>query len=397
MGSVGTESVNEHRQEVGQAPGVDRSMLVLERRAQAVVRDVSLMDALLERIDPGLRDRLRSVVSNRVATTKAEAIELVAVVADHAGDPASGWAWLHALRTQVDDLLDECVRLLAGAAARTLGLDDGYCELADALIDELVATTPVLHWGSFTIMGRCEQFSRASRMIEVRAPAASIWELPVVVHELGHFVGPMLVTPEGFGAVHPLDELFDAQDDRTEQSWSWMQELFADSFATYVIGPAYGFACCLEVLDPLLSHTPTDSHPPAEQRMRIILATLRASGAERDRWAAERIGETWAQLVAGAGGAEGHAPVDDAPYGDALVRLVAEQLPISRWAGWAAALDERDRLVAGDAPVASGTVARADVVNGAWLARRQDQTRLGIETLGRRAVERLRQLNDGGH
>jgi hypothetical protein len=373
----------------------DATPVVLDRRSRALVRDLTVMEQLLEQVDRGLRDRLRSAVKTRLATTKAEANELVAHVKDVPDDRAGGWAWLHAMQTEVDDLLDECLRLVAGAAARTLEHDDGYCRIADALVDELVATTPVEHWSSFTIMGRSEQYSRASRMIEVRAPASTVWELPVVVHELGHFVGPMLVRQAGFGSEHPLDTLFETCGDGTAVSWSWIQELFADVFAAYVIGPAYGFTCCLEVFDPLLSHLPTDSHPPAEQRMRAILMTLRGAGTENDRWAADRIGESWTALVEVAGGAEGRDPVVDAPYADQLVRLVEDHLPISRWAGWAAALAEEARLTSGASGGASDRPTIADVVNAAWLARLKEPTRRGIDDIGRRAFERIRHLTEG--
>ena len=350
------------------------------------------MELMLDKIDEGLARRVEQTVRTRLATTRAEARELVASIGQ-ADDEVGGWAWLHATQASADDLLDECLRLVTGAAARTLGFEDGYCALADALVDELVASTPTQHWGSFTIMGRSEQYSRASRVIEVRAPATSIWELPTVAHELGHEVGPALVREAGRRTVHPLDALYDELGDGTAESWSWMQELFADVFAAYALGPAYGFACCLEVLDPLLSGVETDTHPPAGQRIGAIATTLRSSGSESDAWAAEQIEARWRRLVEAAGGDDG--PGGDSVYTARLVALVNAHLPISRWDRWGIAQAEKAQFAGAPGIPAANGQGIADVLNGAWLARLGETSRTAIDELGRRAVDRIEQLVKG--
>jgi hypothetical protein len=369
--------------------------VVLERRSRALMRDLSAMEMMLEKMERRFSVRVVQRVRTRIAAVKVDASKLVEYVGEIHNDDARGWAWHHATQTRVDDILEEVLRLVAGAAARTLDLDAGYCDVADALVDELVKTTPVEHWGSFTIMGRSEQYARASRIIEVRAPAMSVWDLPVVAHELGHFVGPSLVREVGLRSKHPLDALFDELGDGTPESWSWMQELFADIFAAYMLGPAYGFSCCLEIFDPVLSHVATDTHPPAEQRMRAIVKTVLGAGSENALWAGKQIQQRWGELVTDAGGADGRDDVTDSPYAERLVSLINDNLPISQWGAWESATAIRSQFEDAGAPGLDTPPAIADMLNAAWLSRLRENTRAGVDALELRVFHHIKNVAKG--
>ena len=357
----------------------------LERRARDLVSDLDATADLLGRMDPRLWERVRVRMTTRLTTARATATDLF----KRACEPdavADRWAELTALTCEVEELLHECSDLLGGAAQRALGLDDGYCELADALADEVVARTTIGHWGSFSVMGRAERYARASRVIEVRFPATMVWQLPVVAHELGHFVGPALVEDVGRRSEHPLDRLFAERGDGSEASWSWLQELFADAFATHLVGPAYAFTMAMVAFDPLTALVPTGTHPAPQHRIELMAAMLEAAEDDGARWAAAQLRERWDGLLSSAEGTEGRAPLGPSVFAEPLVRLVLDHLVVSRWDAWKEA--ERVASLLGSEgrwpPAESPSIAA--LLNGAWRARFASTSRANIDQVGHRAL-----------
>lgn len=126
-------------------------------------------------------------------------------------EPAEQWAELAAAKSACNDLFAEVLALLESAWARQLGLDQGLCALADHLLHDLDAragTGPV--WGRVTTIGTSEFIRYDSAVIRVKFPATSIWNLPIVAHEYGHFVGPRIQRSVKAGAkvdlVQPVQE-----------------------------------------------------------------------------------------------------------------------------------------------------------------------------------------------
>lgn len=374
-------------------PPEDIARNALLAAARDLGRDLRAAQELLNRIDPPLRRR----VQIRMGTHLARGIRQADLALQHAkpggGYAADVWAEVHALRWEVDELLQECLVLVKGSAERELGFDDGYCALADALVDELVARTPVGHWSSFTVVGRNDQYSRASRVIQVRFPATSIWQLALVAHELGHFVGPALVADRGLVTESPLLDLYERIGDGSAESLAWLEELFADAFATRMVGPAYGLTCVFGGFDPLLAELSTPSHPAPQQRVGVVTAMLERAGNEKMDWAAKWLGELWADLVAAGEGAEGRVPVGASPYRDSLVDLVDDLLPISAYDGWGRAADLSTALL-GKGPQPEN-IGLADVLNAAWQARLQTSSPSVVDDIGRKAITLCEQLAKG--
>jgi hypothetical protein len=371
----------------------DTARSVLITMVRDLGRDLRSAKQLLGRIDPQLRRR----VEVRMGTHLERGIRQADQVLDRAkgpDDPADVWADVHALRWETDELLRECLVLVKGSSDRALGLDDGWCSLADALVDELVAQTPVGHWSSFTVVGGSDQYSRASRVIQVRFPPTSIWQLPIVAHELGHFVGPALVADRGLRGEHPLTELGNRVGDGSDESWAWLDELFADAFATRLLGPAYGFTCVMAAFDPLMAEVPTPTHPPAQQRVGVISAMLARAGAEPMPWLAEQMAEIWDELVAVAGGREGRAPGGESPFRDGLAELLDDLLPISAYIRWpqAQAIAAEFR---GESDAGSDDVCLADVLNAAWQARRGTGSPTAIDDIAVQAEKLYRIIANG--
>ncbi|MEP6851748.1 MAG: hypothetical protein ABJA87_03705 [bacterium] len=346
---------------------------VLVSHARGLARDVELARRLVVRLQPREQYRMTTRLETSLEQLAVSASSLLDL-ADSSSAP-DVWADVHALRHDVDALLGECLVLVHGLAEREVDVDEGVCAVADALADELVARTPLGHWDTMTVLGRSEQYARATRVVQVRFPAPTVWDLPVVAHELGHFVGPALSLSAGRRTSHPLEDVWTKLGDGTEQSWSWLQELFADAFAAHVLGPAYGFACVAVAFDPLLALVATSTHPPADQRVQLVADVLSATGDRRSAFAAEQVRQWWAALVEAADGTAGREPVGDPQFTGALVELLQEQLPVSQWADWQAAHAAAERLtepaVQPDRPP---TDSLATVLNGAWQARRRSSS-----------------------
>jgi hypothetical protein len=372
----------------GADPG--REQLTIERRARDLAGDLQSAAKLLSQIDVRLWRRVQVRMGTRLHRMTAEADDLCERIGIAEGDVAAHWAELHALSAEADLLLQECADLLAGAAQRAAGFDDGYCALADRLADELVERTTVGHWGSFSVMGHVERYARASRVIQVRFPTTSIWPLPIVAHELGHFVGPALVDEIGPYSVHPLDQMFRELAQNAEASWAWLQELFADAFAVHVLGPAYAFTAAMVVLDPLLAFLASATHPAPQQRIELMGAVLEARGDAQGTWAAAEVRDCWNALVRSSEGAQGREPVSASPFSEPIVGLLREHLAVSEW-------DEAEpaELVAryledkADAiPPERASVAA--ILNGAWRARLRAASRAAVDTIGHRALTMAR-------
>jgi hypothetical protein len=229
----------------------------------------------------------------------------------------------------------------------------------------------------------------------VRFPPSSIWQLPMVAHELGHFVGPALVADRGLRSSNPLADLGARLGDGSEQSWAWLEELFADAFATRLLGPAYGFACVLGAFDPLLAEVPTASHPAAQQRVGVITAMLDRVGIEPMPWFAERIKAIWDELVAASDGQEGRSPVGSSPFSVGLVDLLDDLLPISAYANWSRAEAIAERFL-GEGAAEVGNHSLADVLNAAWQARLNSAALGGVDDVGVQAEEMCRRIANGG-
>jgi hypothetical protein len=189
-----------------------------------------------------------------------------------AGPPPGGsWNWLGDLESDVSRLAQEAMSLLGGVNIRQRGLDGGLCQMADALVasvsDQLQLAPPP------TIPAPEEFIDLLSDVIRVRYPGGSVWDLPVVVHELGHYVAHRLGAGGPRGAV--VDGLLCREQAKLPANLgAFAEELFADTFATYVAGPAYGYSCLIRRLAPLDVNKDGSLHPATNKRATAIAATL---------------------------------------------------------------------------------------------------------------------------
>jgi hypothetical protein len=330
------------------------------------------------------------------------------------------WRDLIEERTRCEALFRECLACMQGASVRRAGLDGGLCHLADALLHHLGSLGDRIRWDRFTILADGEAFAGMAEIIRLRFPETGVWNLPVVAHEFGHFVGPELETRDVRGvSSHPFQEVLERE--ANGDGWivgraarppaarirAFLHEFFADVFATYALGPAYACTCVFLRLDPVDADREGATHPSALRRAHAIFRTLEAMDAAEGglvpTYAAvtAALRATWARTLAGAGhpgvavDAEHAARLD--PFLDELYAMLRRELPTLRYGrpAWLRA----ERLAAGmdpdrGSPALTAVDTIPDVLNAAWLARldaaSQDPYRVG--RIGERALDACRTL-----
>ncbi len=360
----------------------------LQRRRRELERSLQALGGTLAPLvaeSAELIDKLRPIVT-------AETERLKERLSRIDGTPPQQWSQLVTLTADVERLAAEVLAFVGGVAARAADLDGGLCEMADRLIDE-TARPLLVNYHAITLPAAGEYIDVLSEVIRVRYPGDRIWDLPFALHELGHF----LVT-----RFHPAQNVkipeqaqgedTPAQIIRREQTvgervvpylGAYAEEVWADTFAAYVCGPAYALAA-LTRFDPAVAHThPSPTHPAATMRAAAILATLEHS---QEAW--QRGGSTagslrplialatsvW-QARLRAVGVDTEADTEPAAkmreqgarLAGEFVQLLDRQSVAARYVNARAAGYVRGWLVGGGACPAQCSL--LDVLNGAWWAR----------------------------
>jgi hypothetical protein len=290
---------------------------------------------------------------------------------------AQRWPIMRDVGLAADRLASDALAFFGGAAVRRLGLDDGACDIADALLQQIAKQVRV-EQTFVTLPSSGEYIDILSEVVRIRYPGDGIWDLPVAIHEFGHFLLPRF----GVRCGRPAQTIIDRAP--TKQLASFAEELWCDVFATYVGGPAYGFSLAAR-LDPTRPHKDLPTHPSAATRMAAVMHTIaalqeawqrkrRATGSlaelsaavwtlwtERVESTGQQVGPNDAERERGAGLATQVVPLLDADEGCLSARF-----------------DDATESSAVDAALDSGTSldpARSmlAVINGGWMARRRQE------------------------
>lgn len=367
---------------------------VLEDRVRRIKRDLAAVGEAVDAIPEALRARLAGALGNEIARERQDIDGGLSVpLREKAIHPADAWALLHAREIEVAALLEEAQALVAGAALRDPpdsprrrpAAADGQpswdaCAVADALLDELASRALDARWPSFTVPGMAESFLYSSRLIQVRFPRPTVWDLAATAHELGHYAARTLTEFSGGRTRNLADDLHAELDADDEASWPWLEELFADVFAAWVVGPAYQLTCVTLGFDPLEASIGTATHPPGSARVQAISVALAADDDDGVRWLAHETAALWDRLV-DVCEAE-RAPDLGVPdsWPEKVVRLLADRLPYGRYSTFT----EAERL-SSDLGTPGADTTLADAVNAAWLARIGAPSSVGADEVGHRA------------
>jgi hypothetical protein len=147
-------------------------------------------------------------------------------------------------------------------------LDNGLCQVADHLLKQF-AQLVTLQIPQITTMAEAEFYGTASRVIRLRYPAKSIWDLPVLAHEFAHSFGPLWTTGCG-NIVHPRESFLR---NPALGSPALLDEYFSDLLATFILGPAYVCTCIVDRFIPTIDRD-GPKHPAHTKRAWWILKGL---------------------------------------------------------------------------------------------------------------------------
>jgi hypothetical protein len=288
----------------------------------------------------------------------------------------------------LDQLFAEFLPVIEGALVRAADLDNGLCRLAQHLLDDLGAVT--VPWNRIVIPAPREATSNRSWVVGLPILDTSRWFLPIMVHELGHFAATRLEDQysrllgaqllEGSWRERP--ELASLGAEAFESlTYRHAQELFADVFAAYCVGPAFAASLLTRAI-PAGAWQSRQDYPSWGARLRAVLRTLNQLNAAlpeaRDdlSWVTDWIAEDWvtAQEAAGYQEAPGkvRAAVDALTDGAIeVMRLTTGSRALFQGKG---VLEIGELLRQGIPPC--GEADLRTVLNAAWAERLRDYDRV---------------------
>jgi hypothetical protein len=199
-------------------------------------------------------------LTSDIVKNKARELDDVPSTTDPNGNPKAA-SELLALVSSIQPLWAEHIEAVAGLVLRDDRFDFGLSKYCDQIVD-LCRKTPFALKKTLNVLGRDQAILKdVNWAVFLRFPAWTIWALSLIAHEFWHAASREL--PNSKGLAQRLGKFAN-----WAQTWNdpIMQDCLADAFGTYVIGPAYAFACVLLILD---ANSPTD-----QLRAGTIFATI---------------------------------------------------------------------------------------------------------------------------
>jgi hypothetical protein len=220
-----------------------------------------------------------------------------------AAEPARpDWPKIATLEGAALPLQHEALGFLGGLLLRYHGLDvediargiqgPALGDLASALLTSYQVHTGV-KWGGLVVLGSDPFLASWTDIIQVRFLDWSPWNLPLMAHEFGHLVA----------RDNTEFQVFKKKKTFPGESERWVEEIFADVFATYMAGPALACSAILLQFAPGWAFKETETHPPFDQRTAAIIKVLDhlQLAAGSSRWPssnpARLLENSWRQIV----------------------------------------------------------------------------------------------------
>lgn len=328
--------------------------------------------------------RLEPVVAKMLEPVRRE---LTALREPSEASTSDRWGRAKWCVQQLDQLSAELLPVAEGALARAAGLDNGLCSTAQRLLDDLSAVT--VPWNRIVIPAPREATSSRSWVVGLTLLDASLWSLPIMVHELGHFAATRLEDQynrrlgekllEGSWREHP-DVLSMGPDMLTALSYKHAQELFADVFGAYCAGPAFAASLMMRSI-PADNLAASNDHPSWGVRMHAVLHTLNRLGdliPEVDAnlsWIAGWIDEEWVSAQGGTTRPELPAALRTTvgAFTDGAIDVMGMTASTALFRG-EGVLEVGELLREGIAP--DGNAGLRTVLNAAWAERLRDREKL---------------------
>jgi hypothetical protein len=309
------------------------------------------------------------------------------------GPAADAWEESKLVADAIDRVADDVIGFVEGSLARAAGVDRHVCSLVDRLLDWLASQAKV-GWERTTLPAVREMASSRTWIISLRITDATIWTLPAMVHEFGHFALDQLQTNAGErpGAALVVPDWLDdevaseAGLDRGEAlrflPTSHRHELFGDVYAAYATGPAYAAALAWRA-SPHRAWTPDGDHPGWGYRLRAV---ARALDPKWD-WMIGFVERAWAADLEESGV---EADADETRlalverFVDDALEVLDATTSVVRYVDSSAVLDAEPALHDGDQ---RSRVDLRTIINAAWAARLRSGWTTDATTVGRDALD----------
>jgi len=285
---------------------------------------------------------------------------LQARVGKSTGPTDSLWQDFETDRKACRDLIRECLAFVEGSLMRQKGFDNGLCSIADALLRQFNESAE-LGWNSFTLPADGESFEGLAEVIRLRFPITGIWDLPIAAHEFGHFASTKLKP-----AAQPREDYTGFQSDAIAP---FFEELFADAFGTFALGPAFVRTCLFRRFPPAAANEQSDGkHPTFATRAYLILAVLKQMGRTVKGYTTivALSAERWRALTQAAQQPIMKENKELDTMARDCYRFLRSSVPRLEYTSWPAAQSLSSELAA---PGDLKGYSLADALNAAWIAR----------------------------
>lgn len=253
------------------------------------IDDLYIDDGVWTQLDAPINNRAKILIK-RLKQVRSDLVQLAA------NDPQMDQVCENAWREYADvynesqEVFQESMELIGGLILRDRNLDHGICQVADELI--VTCSKQITQAARLTIPASQEALrATLGRIIRFRFPEWTYWTLPFTAHEYGHVVIDENPSMKNFVAGEiarmvaaqeqqngPFNEAEKKQANRSAEYH--IEELLADAFAVYTMGPAYGFATILHRFNLYSAYDEDDEHPSDAKRAWIVLAMLQRMNQE---------------------------------------------------------------------------------------------------------------------
>jgi hypothetical protein len=247
-------------------------------RAAADLADLALIDEILIAFgrQGGRMDRLSPMFKSEVDQIRSE-LKAVRDGSDRA--PVDDWDVLQNANREAADVCKRLMAYIGGSLLRDRVEEaktkaSGAFGIALALADELSSVTNIT-WDRDILPAEREYTATDTGLIHMVVPRLTVWDLPAVIHEFGHYAATRIMV----GQIVPFKVM---RDSGSLGSAAHIEELFADAFATFVGGPAFGCMCTFQRFAPTDKEATEDTvtHPSHMARVHLIVSLMRTRSDE---------------------------------------------------------------------------------------------------------------------
>lgn len=294
------------------------------------------------------------------------------------------WADFDSLvEDHIQPLFTEYVDLVSGLAIRDIALDDQVCAMTDWLLQGMRLDGSVAVPASRATLGRF-----LLSVIKLGFPEWTIWGIPLVGHEVGLQVANN----------SRLQGLLEGET-RYELTSRLRENLLADIFAAYTLGPCYAYAVMQLRLQPYRARQRDEDEPSDTDRAEVVLDVLERLNAPpvsgrpgkdpRYQAAVDQLKTFWTKEIGGPVPAGSPRSANLRAFVEkALETLADPEFRAFTTTRWMRAIRLLDLLDQGTEVAPAESAEILDLLTAAW------QVRVEMKETGRERAERLAVIED---